>query len=162
MSITSEKGFTLIELMIVVAIIGILSSVAIGSYSYYIIRTQISEAVSLSTSIKLSVIEHYQQTGEFPLDNSALGIDVDTNYSGSYTTSISVENGAIHVTLGNRARSELSSKVLSVRPAYIASDTAAGLLWLCGYSPTPAGMTVSGANLTTIDTLYLPSVCRDF
>jgi type IV pilus assembly protein PilA len=158
----SMQGFTLIELMIVVAIIGILASTAIGSYQYYIIRSQISEAVALASAMKLNVIEYYQQTGTFPADNATLGLDASSTYNGAYTTSIAIEDGAIHVTLGNKARVELDSKVLSIRPAIYAGVIGSSVNWLCGYSPTPSGMTTSGTNLTSVDTLYLPSVCRDF
>ena len=85
-----QSGFTLIELMIVVAIIGILAAVAIPQYQNYVARTQMSEALSLASGSKVALAEYFQSNGVFPGDNATAGIGVSTTIKGKYVTSVTV------------------------------------------------------------------------
>ncbi|ARU56026.1 Tfp pilus assembly protein, major pilin PilA [Oleiphilus messinensis] len=155
-------GFTLIELMIVVAILGVLSSIAIVGYSNYVIRAQVSESISISNSIKLKIAEHYQHNGSMPQNNAALDLLAANTFTGAYTTSVEINQGAVHITLGNNVHPKLKNKILSIRPAVGTSPNTASMLWICGNSPVPSGLTASGSNLTTISSEYLPTICRDY
>ena len=151
-----QKGFTLIELMIVVAIIGILAVIAIPAYQTYSIRTQASEGIILSNGIKATIAEFYANHGEWPTNNIALGIS--QKISGSYVSSITSENGVITVTYGNKANADkLDGEVLIIRPAI---SNNGDITWICGYTTTPIGMTDIGTNTTTVKAPLLPNSCR--
>ena len=98
-----QKGFTLIELMIVVAIIGILAAVAIPAYQDYTIRSQVSEGLSLGAGAKTAVAEFYNQTGSFPSTNASAGLATATSITGSYVTGVDASGGVTvsytHLTL---------------------------------------------------------------
>ena len=85
-----QSGFTLIELMIVVAIIGILAAIAIPQYQNYVARAQMSEALSLASGGKVALAEYFNVNGEFPDSNDAAGMDTNTNIKGKYVTSVAV------------------------------------------------------------------------
>ncbi|ARB46791.1 pilin [Alloalcanivorax xenomutans] len=151
-----QKGFTLIELMIVVAIIGILAAVAIPAYQDYTIRAQAAEGPSLSSGLKTAIAEYYASRGTWPADNAALGIS--QTIEGSYVSGITSANGVIEVTYGNKAHSaNLSGKKLSLRPAVSA---AGDIAWVCGYGAVPGSTTVQGTDATDVAAKYLPSDCR--
>ena len=97
-----QKGFTLIELMIVVAIIGILAAIAIPAYQDYVIRSQVSEGLTLASSVKTSVAEYFADRGDWPTDIGDLGI-TDAP-SGKYVTGITVNNGTIDIEYGHLAK----------------------------------------------------------
>ncbi len=94
-----QRGFTLIELMIVVAIVGILAVVAIPAYQDYATRAKVSEAISMASQVKASVSEAYISKGNLPLDNAEAGLPASTNISSTYVESIGVANGVITVEL---------------------------------------------------------------
>jgi len=136
----AQQGFTLIELMIVVAIVGILAAVALPAYQDYTIRAQVTELMGLADGAKTSVAEYYQSTGNQPADNTAAGYGGAT---GKYTASVAIAAGVITATAGGSANSAISGKTITLTPA--ADATAGTLVWSC------AG---------TVDAKYRPSSCR--
>ncbi len=152
-----QKGFTLIELMIVVAIIGILAAVALPAYQDYTIRGQASEGPALASGLKTSIAEFYADRGEWPDDNAALGID--DVIQGSYVSGIESAEGVITVTYGNKANaSNLAGETLDIRPAVSA---AGDIAWVCGYAADPsATQQAIGTDATSVEAKYLPAACR--
>jgi len=125
-----------------------------------VIRAQVVEALNLAAEVKVAVAEYYASTGQLPVDNQAAGLPSPEQLIGNYVTSLTVENGAIHIALGNQVGSSLAGKQLSLRPATIAANPYGSISWVCGYAPVPTGMTAHGTNLTSVPTAYLPLGCR--
>ena len=121
----NQQGFTLIELMIVVAIIGILAAVAIPAYQDYTVRAQVTEGISLAASAKTSVSEVFQSTGTFPITNSAAGIAAASNISGSFVSAVAVGTGGqITVTFSAAA---INGQTLTLTP----TGTQGRVTWVC-------------------------------
>jgi type IV pilus assembly protein PilA len=156
----TTKAFTLIELMIVVAIIGILAAIALPAYQDYTIRAQMAEGLTMTNALKPKISEFYKYKGRFPKDNAEAGLPEAKYLMGNYVKSMTVENGAIHIELGNKINSRLLGKILSLRPQYVEETDITPLAWLCGGSDVVDGMQVSGENKTDIRDAYLPMACR--
>ncbi len=163
---TIQKGFTLIELMIVVAIIGILAAIAIPAYQDYTIRSQVTEGLNLASAVKAGVAETFAQTGEWPADLDGAGGDNDAAPSGKYVVGITVDDGTIVIEYGNDANAQLveTGEILALRPRISDNND---IVWLCGNytGDGVAGLTdpESGESAevdTTVDPKYLPQSCR--
>jgi type IV pilus assembly protein PilA len=157
-----QKGFTLIELMIVVAIIGILAAIAIPAYQDYTIRSQISEGLAMAGASKAAIAETYSQTGAWPTDNNAAGIGAAANITGKYVTSITVANGTITIQYGGQVNQLVSGQKLSLKP-YVSANS--DVVWVCGAHAVPSTATDpstggSGTDNTNLLSKYLPANCR--
>ena len=144
-----QKGFTLIELMIVVAIIAILAAIAIPQYQNYLIRTQVSEGMNLADGAKTAVAEFYNNTGRWPSTQTSAGLPGVTSIKGKYVTQVDAgvtTPGKIIATFGGAdVNSKIAAKVLVLS----ASDNGGSISWNCKSS---AGTDVPDA--------YLPTACR--
>jgi type IV pilus assembly protein PilA len=141
-------GFTLIELMIVVAIMGIMATMALPSYQDRVIRTEISEGMALATMAQQAIAAGYAKNHSMPKD-----------IMGSFVTSVTDVGGAITITYGNRANRNLAGKTLTLRPAVVANYPQVPPSWVCGLAKAPDKMSVLGDNQTNIPIPFLPLDC---
>ena len=155
-----NNGFTLIELMVVVSIIGILASVAMPQYQVYVHRSEVTEALGMAANIRENVTAYYVETLEFPNNNKQAGIPDPDKLIANRITEVEVAGGAIHVTLGNKIAKPLQGKILTFRPATVDGSPKSPISWLCGYDEPVKGMSAVGANKTTLSDEYLPAACR--
>ncbi|HEZ5124470.1 TPA: pilin [Neisseria meningitidis] len=162
---TLQKGFTLIELMIVIAIVGILAAVALPAYQDYTARAQVSEAILLAEGQKSAVTEYYLNHGIWPGDNSSAGVATSSKIKGKYVKEVTVANGVVTATmLSSGVNKEIQGKKLSLW----AKRQDGSVKWFCGQPVQRANANganndeVTAANGNEkIDTKHLPSTCRD-
>jgi type IV pilus assembly protein PilA len=147
---TMQKGFTLIELMIVVAIIAILAAIAIPQYQNYITKTQFTESQTIADGLKTPIVEYFNQTSQCPA-NGAGGIALATSYVGKYVASATTGGGtgpctitvAFKTTAGSVSKPLLSKSVIIT-----GSDNGGSFSWIC-----------DKGNASTIETKYEPQAC---
>ncbi|CWP88867.1 pilin [Neisseria meningitidis] len=160
---TLQKGFTLIELMIVIAIVGILAAVALPAYQDYTARAQVSEAILLAEGQKSAVTEYYLNHGEWPGNNTSAGVATSTDIKGKYVAGVKVEKGVITATM---ASSNVNNEIKGKKLSLWAKRQNGSVKWFCGLPVTrnnaKANADVTAANGNDkIDTKHLPSTCRD-
>lgn len=137
-----QKGFTLIELMITVAIVGILAAVALPAYQDYTIRAQFTEGMSLADGAKSNVVEFHANKGTLPVTDTEAGY---TGGKGKFVTNVTVgAEGVITATFGGAANSKLAGKKVNLKPRE--DGTTGNLIWSC-YSDA--------------DAKYVPTSCKD-
>jgi type IV pilus assembly protein PilA len=160
-----QKGFTLIELMIVVAIIGILAAIAIPAYQDYTIRAQVTEGLNLMSDMKAGVAEWYAQEGAWPSSLVQIGISGSaSDKAAKYVKSISLSKGTLITTFGIQANSNITDKTLALAPKVSVNGD---VIWVCGERAAPStasdpssGPSTSAAGETDLKPKYLPANCR--
>ncbi|HEZ3691775.1 TPA: pilin [Neisseria meningitidis] len=161
---TLQKGFTLIELMIVIAIVGILAAVALPAYQDYTARAQVSEAILLAEGQKSAVTEYYLNHGEWPGNNSSAGVASSSTIKGKYVKEVEVKNGVVTATM---ASSNVNNEIKGKKLSLWAKRQDGSVKWFCGQpverdanaKDDVAAATANGNG--KIDTKHLPSTCRD-
>ena len=158
-----NSGFTLIELMSVVAIIGILASLAISAYETYTVRTQVTEGINMAGGAKVPIVDAYTNDGIAPASRIEAGMSADpTDTSGSYVSQVSISNGRVDILYGGpKAHADIVGETLSLTPYVTAGRT---VIWRCGNAPDPGGNLINGGDahvLPTVENRYLPNSCRN-
>ncbi|ENW3363850.1 pilin, partial [Neisseria gonorrhoeae] len=126
---TLQKGFTLIELMIVIAIVGILAAVALPAYQDYTARAQVSEAILLAEGQKSAVTEYYLNNGKWPEDNTSAGVASASKIKGKYVESVTVAKGVVTAEMkSDGVNKEIKGKKLSLW----AKRQDGSVKWFCG------------------------------
>lgn len=139
-----QQGFTLIELMIVVAIIGILAAVAIPAYQDYTIRAKVTEGLSLASAAKTAVSEYFASTGSLPANNSDAGLAPSQSIGGNNVSSVAVTTRGL-ITVTFTGTPAIAGSTLELEPTI----TGGGVSWLCQTGTTDG-----------LEGKYLPSSCR--
>jgi type IV pilus assembly protein PilA len=138
-----QQGFTLIELMIVVAIIGILAAIAIPAYQDYTIRAQVSEGINLASGAKAAIAEYFMDKGALPLNNAEAGLEAAANITGNYASNVNVAAGVVTVIYsGPDVNAQIAGQTLTLTP----TTNAGSVSWQC--------------NRGTLAAKHVPSACR--
>lgn len=156
MSKQSQTGFTLVEVMVVVGILGILAAIGVPAYQNYVVRAQVSEGIVLAGGWKTAVLDYYANNGTWPAQADLTG---SASSVGKYISGISVDSGVIQITYGGpQAHPAIQGAVLTLVPYTNANND---VVWQCGLAPKPAGNIAVGAapGGTTLAAAQLPAQC---
>lgn len=153
------RGFTLIELMIVVAIIAILAAIALPAYQDYTIRAQVAEAPIIAGGLRIAVRDYYGDRGSWPADDAAIALT--ETVSGTYVSAVNNAGGVLTVQYGNNANAKITGSTLGIGAA---ANLNGDVAWVCGDRTVPSGFVeaVAGgaAAATTVLAKYRASNCR--
>lgn len=154
------RGFTLIEVMVVIGVVAILALMAMPNYSERIIRDQIVEAMPLADIAKPAVQLGWATTQALPVNNSAAGLPSPDRIVNNYISAVHLEGGSLHIVFGNSVNNVIKGKILTLRPAVVEDAPIVPVTWVCGYAPAPGKMVFKSVNKTDIPPNLLPLRCR--
>ena len=155
-----HTGFSMLEMMVVIAIIGILALMAAPSFQDQIVRDQINSALPLADIAKTPNALAWAALQTFPPDNAGAGLPSADKIVNNSISAVAIQNGAIHITFGNRANGLITGKILTLRAAVVEDAPIVPVTWVCGYAEAPDKMTIRGENKTNIPASVLPFSCR--
>jgi type IV pilus assembly protein PilA len=153
-------GFTVVEMLVVVAILGILAMIAIPSSLGRIVKEQVNVAMPLADIAKTPIAASWAATKILPANNDEAGLPSPDKIVSNFISALEVENGAIHMTFGNKAHPQIKDKILTLRPAVIEDAQIVPVTWVCAGAKAPEKMILKGENKTNISIEYLPHMCR--
>ena len=155
------RGFTLLEVMIVLAIVAILATLAIPSQMGAITQKRVKETTQLVEPYKVSIAKYFHtHSGQFPEDNIAAGLPEPDKIMGNYLRKMELRDGVMHLYFGQKMPKKLHHKIISIRPVFVKNSPNSPISWICGNNKIPDGMQAAGTNLTDLDALFLPGSCR--
>ena len=158
---TNSRGFTLLEIMIVIAIVVILATLALPSQTSAITQRKVLESYQLVEPYKDNITRYYKlHSGTLPTNNEAAGLPEPRQILGNYLEKMEVREGVMNLYFGQKMPQKLHGNVLSIRPVFVKDSPDSPLSWICGYNDVPDGMTGAGINLTDMDMMFLPGRCR--
>jgi type IV pilus assembly protein PilA len=155
-----SAGFTWIELVMVLAVVGVLALMAIPLMSEGALRKQVKEGLELAAVAKTAVQDFYNLAGEFPPDNKAAGLPEAEKIVGTMVREVQVEGGAVTLTFGNNAHKLLNGRKITLRPAIVPDQPMVPIAWLCHAANVPNHMVVHGPDRTDLSNDMLPVECR--
>lgn len=156
-----QLGFTLLEIIIVIAIIAILASLAIPSQLGSITQKKVLETIELVEPYKQNIATYYRlNEGEFPTNNHQAGLPEAEKIIGNYLRKLEINDGVMHLHLGKKITDQLQNKIISIRPVYVDNSPASPISWICGFDEVPTGMKAAGSNQTDVKKMFLPGRCR--
>ena len=155
------KGFTVMEMLVVLAIIAIIATLAVPRYIGSVAKDQVVESLKLVEQLEVAVERYQRETGSLPPRNKDAGIPEPDKLPGNYVERIELKDGAFHIYFGNKAVGALQGKILSVRALTVPGSPSSPISWLCGYSVEPKLMTAAGENRSSVQPPgLLPFACR--
>ena len=155
-----RTGFTVVEMMVVVAILGILAMIAIPSSLGRIVKEQINVAIPLAEIVKMPIAASWAATKVLPANNEEAGLPSPDKIVNNFIRAVDVEKGAIHITFGNKAHPQIKDKILTLRPAVIEDSQIVPVTWVCAGAKAPEKMVLKGEDKTNVPVEYLPHMCR--
>jgi type IV pilus assembly protein PilA len=155
-----ERGFTWIELLMVLAALAALALMAIPAMQDGVLKRQVKDGMSLATVAEPNVQAAYALAGTMPADNKAAGLPDHDKIVSQLVKDVNVTDGASTVTFGNNASKALDGMTLTFRPAVVPDEHAVPIAWLCHGVGVPKGMQVLGEDHTNIPDKWLPVECR--
>lgn len=153
-------GFTLMEIMVAIAIVAILASLALPNFLETSIRGQVNEGVALVPFVRAAVQAAYGASGVMPADNTAAGLPPAEKIVGRTVSNVQVKDGGILITFGSQASRSLAGHHLSMRPAVVDGYPAVPISWVCGTAAVPDKMSVHVPDQTDLQLAWLPVACR--
>ena len=150
----------MLELLVVMSVVAILALMAVPNLQEQTIRNQIAEALPLADLAKSPILATWANLQVLLPDNPSAGLPVADKIVNNFISALVVQNGAIHITFGNRVNRHIKGKILTLRPAIVEDAKIVPITWICGYAKAPDKMTLKGDNKTNIPTAYLPLSCR--
>jgi type IV pilus assembly protein PilA len=156
------RGFTVVELVIVILLVGVLASLAVAAYQTFTVRSQVSEGLGFAAGAREPVLNAYENGRVAPANRAATGMSpLATDSRGSYVAAVEIAGGRIDVTFGGPlAHQDIVGKSVSVTPYLTEGDD---VVWRCGNAPAPPGSLLAGGaahRSPTLDERYLPADCR--